>query len=253
MHCRDVVAGLLLGWCAATAQAGAPLLVLRTAVQEGPPPKFILGKDGLTGHCPDILHAIERLDPQLKFDIDAVAHPIRRLEQGIKNGQLDVMCAMLSTPEREQAALRLPTVLYTIRERLVARADDPVEINSYDDLAGLHELVATLPGASYVNDLRLHGIRVDTASGDSQTNLRKIVSGRLRFFYISDLTAAYFIRIEGFEGKLRILPVSLHEQPLYFWASRALDAAVVQRLEKALAALRANGELERIYRSYLIK
>ncbi len=243
-----------VGWACCAVMAQAEPLVLRAAAQEAAAPKFILGKDGRVGGlCPDILHAIEKLDPQLRFELDATPNPIPRLMHGVRSGQLDLVCALGISAERLEMAAYLPTVLYTVEERLVARADDTVAVGSFAELAALRELVATQPGSTYVDTLRGHGIRVDTSSGDDLAGLRKILSGRLRFFYTSDLVASYFIRTAGYEGKLRMLPASFQTRPMHVWVSRALDPAVAKRLDKALAALRASGELERIHRGYLPK
>ena len=239
---------------AVCAAAQAQPLVLRTAAQEAAAPKFILGQDGrVSGLCPDILHAIEKQDPQLRFEVDATPNPIARLMHGMRSGQLDVVCALGISAERAAMAVSLPTALYTVEERLVARADDAVVVGSFAELAALRELVATQPGSTYVDTLRGHGIRVDTSSGDDLAALRKILAGRLRFFYTSDLVASYFIRTAGYEGKLRALPASFQVRAMHFWVSRTLDPAVAMRLDKALASLRASGELERLHRNYLAK
>ncbi len=237
--------------CAIGARAAQPM-VLRTAAQEAAAPKYIFGKEGrVSGLCPDILHAIEKLDPQLRFEVDATPHPIPRLMHGLHSGQLDVVCALGVNAEREALAAHLPTQLYTVEERLVARAGDAVAVGSFAELAALRQLVGTQNGSTYAGTLRSQGIRVDTSSSDEASGLRKIVSGRLRFFYTSDLVASYLMRTAGFEGQLRMLPASFRVQPMHFWASRALDPAAVARLDKALATLRANGELERLHRAYL--
>lgn len=252
MNRRFLLAATVWACCAAMARAEP--LVLRTAAQEAAAPKFILGKNRRVGGlCPDILHAIEKQDPQLRFEVDATPNPITRLMHGVRSGQLDVVCALGVNAERMEMAVYLPTVLYTVEDRLVARADDTVAVGTLAELAALRELVATQPGSTYVATLRDNGIRVDTSSGDDLAGLRKIASGRLRFFYTSDLVASYFIRTAGYEGKLRVLPANFQTRPMHFWVSRTLDPAVAKRLDKALASLRASGELERIHRNYLPK
>lgn len=80
--------------------------------------------------------------------------------------------------------------------------------------------------------------------------LRQVEANRARFFYTNALTGAYYIRSESLGDKLRLHPGVLQSTPSYLWAGRHLDAATVQKLEKALQHLKRSGELERIYQRY---
>ncbi len=246
-NCHALV---LLGLLWALAAHAQPI-VLRTAVQEGSAPKYIAWEGRVQGHCPDIFRALEKVDPQLHFDIEAVPTSIKRLENSLKEGHLDVVCALLDTPLRNEIAYRVSTPLFHVRERLVARRDDPAQIRTYKDLADTGAMVATQIGASYAAALRSSGVKVDESSGDSAIALRNLLNGRVRFYYTNELTGAYYIQAGGLEKQLRLLPATLQESPSYLWISRKQNDAVVQRLERAVAQLQKEGVLDRIYRSYL--
>ncbi|MBC7918455.1 MAG: transporter substrate-binding domain-containing protein [Rhodoferax sp.] len=234
------------------AQLGAEPIVLRTAAQEGSAPKFTESQTGIQGHCPDIFRALEKADPLLKVDV-AAPSSIKRLETNLKEGRLDIVCALLETPLRNEIAHRISTPLFSVRERVVGRVDETLQIRSLKDLADMGELVATQNGASYTAALRGQGVKVDDSSGDSAVALRKLVNGRVRFYYTNEQTGAYYIHAGGLEGQLRLMPGILQETPSYLWVSRKVDDATLQRLERAVARLHKEGVLDKIYRSYLSK
>lgn len=228
----------------------AQVHTLRTIAQEGSAPKFMDGAAAATGHCPDILAAIERTDKSLRFSIEPQAAPIKRIENELKTGRIDVICALLDTPARNEIAFRLDTPLYHVQERLVGRRDDNVPVRSLHDLAQNGDIVVTQSGASYATDLRNAGVKVVESPGGSAVALRNVESNRARFYYTNALTGAYYIRAEGLEARLRLHPGVMQSTPSYLWAGRHLDPAVVQRLDKALQALKRGGELDRIYQRY---
>jgi len=226
---------------------------LRSAAQEGSAPKFIESDGSVTGHCPDTFRALEKVDPQLKIEMVDIPTSIKRLENHLKEGRIDLVCALLDTPVRNEIAWRIPTPLFMLRERVVGRIDDKLQIRTPKDLADTGDLVATQSGASYTDMLRSQGVKVDDSSGDSAVALRKLVNGRVRFYYTNELTGAHYIRVGGLEKQLRLMPGTLQETPSYLWVSRKVDEATLQRLERAMARLQRDGTLDKIYRSYLNK
>ena len=224
--------------------------VLRTAAQEGSAPKYLLGSSAAAGRglCPDILRAIEGVEPEIHFEVDLKPTPLRRIEKSLQEGRLDVLCALLETPRRHQIAHRLSTPVYAVRERLVALRDDAFSPTGFDDLARSGGLVATQAGASYADKLRHHGVAVDET--DTVTALRNIVRHRVRYYYGSELTCVYYIRAGQMSPDLRLVPGVMGETPSHFWAGRHLEPALVKRLDGALVKLKRNGTLERIYNRY---
>jgi ABC-type amino acid transport substrate-binding protein len=225
-------------------------LVLRTIAQEGSAPKYISGGAHAGGHCPDILKAIEKVEPTLRFSIDPTPTPIRRIEHEMEAGRIDVICALLDTPTRNRIAHRVSTPIYHVRERLVGRRDAPLQIRSLEDLARPDVVVVTQSGASYAGELRAAGIQVSESTGGSPTALRQVLRGRADYYYINELTGAYYLRAEGLNDRLQILPPVLQETPSYLWVNRNSAPDVIARLESAIERLHRSGELDRIYRQY---
>ncbi len=95
--------------------------------------------------------------------------------------------------------------------------------------------------------MRAFGLHVDDSSGDNSVNLKKVIAGHGRFFYLNELTLTWLMEKEQFKGKVRMLDWVIKEEPIYFHVSRKAPAAAVQLVDKALHALKENGELARIH------
>ena len=227
--------------------AAATDLVLRVTGQESLPPKWIAQHGPSTGVCPDILAAISRIEPRIRFtgldDIRSV--PV--IEQNLRVGQADIACALLATPTRHQIAIAIPQALYIARQRLAAAAGDTAEVRTLDELASLRPLVNTSRGAAYIDQLRERGIKVDDSTGSNLTNLKKILAGHGRFFYMNELTLYWLIREHRLQDKIRLMPAILKEDPVYLWVSRKAPEQAVPLLAAALKKLNDSGELARIY------
>ncbi len=220
---------------------------LRVLAQESIPPKWIPNQHGMRGVCPDILHAVEKVEPRLRFVRSLESRSIPVLEQGLENGSIDGACALLDTPRRRQIAEVAGAPLYSVRHRLAARASDPAAPSSFADLVALKPLINTPRSAGYADQLRALGLVVDDSTGDNVVNLRKIMAGHGRFFYINELTLTHMIGQPPFKGQVRMLPWVAKEEPIYFWVSKKTAPAAARLLDQALTKLAANGELARIY------
>jgi len=241
---------LLMGGMGKALAAG---WLLRAAAQESSAPKYLVGPPGnggatVSGLCPDILRAIESVDPEIRFEIDPTPTPLRRIEKSLQEGRVDVLCALLETPRRHQIAHRLSTPMYSVRERLVALRDDALSPKGFDELARSGALVATQAGASYADKLRQHGVAVDET--DTMAALRNIVRRRVRYYYGNELTCVFYIKAGQMRAELGLVPGVMGETPSHFWAGKHLEPAVVKRLDAALLKLKRNGALERIYNRY---
>jgi glutamate/aspartate transport system substrate-binding protein len=232
---------------AAPCLAADSALVLRVTGQESLPPKWLMQDGRPAGLCPDILAAITRLEPRLRFTGLDEFRSVLLIEQNLRAGKTDIACALLSTPLRHEIAVAIPRHLYISRQRLAAAASDTVEINSLDELARLKPLVNTSRGAAYIDQLRERGIPVDDSTGSNLTNLKKVLAGHGRFFYMNELTLHWLIREHGLQDRIKLMPAVLKEDPMYLWVSRKAAPQAVPLLEAAINKLADSGELARIY------
>lgn len=231
--------------------AGNPI-VLRVVAQESVPPKWLTGQGASRGICPDILAAIERIEPRLRFTGHAEKRSVPYIEQGLASGSVDAACAILDTERRRAIAQVAGPPLYIVRHRLAARHDDSIQLRSLDELVRLAPLINTPRNAGYAGQLRALGLVVDDSSGDNLVNLRKIIAGHGRFFYMNELTLAWLLTDQSVRGKVRMLDWVVREEPIYFHVSKKAPPGAARMVGDALATLRERGELARIYASWSV-
>jgi polar amino acid transport system substrate-binding protein len=227
--------------------ATAAQITVRIMAQESIPPKWILDHAKARGLCPDLIAAIERVEPRIRFTGYDRGRSLVVIEDALVRGEVWAACGMLDSARRRQAALRSEVAVFETRHRLAAVAGDMQVVDSLDDLVRLKPLINTARGSAYIEDMKARGIAVDDSTGDNAVNLRKILAGHGRYTYMNELSLAYLIRSERLEGKVKMLPAVFNTAPLYFWVSRKADPALAPMLDQALIELKANGELARIY------
>ncbi|MES2260180.1 MAG: transporter substrate-binding domain-containing protein [Pseudomonadota bacterium] len=228
-------------------QAQAQTYTVRIQAQESIPPKWMSREGRPDGLCPEIVAAIEKSEPRLKFSGLDDYRSVPVIEQGLESGSLGAACALLDTERRRKIATVAGKPLYIVKHRLAAAATDKAVVDTIDDLVRLKPLISTSRGAAYTDQLRALGLDVDESTGDNLTNLKKIIAGHGRFLYMNELTLAWIIRENRLQDKVRILPAVLKEEPIYFWMSKKADPNAVQLVHQALIKLKNNGELARIY------
>jgi glutamate/aspartate transport system substrate-binding protein len=238
-----LLAGLLL---AAGAALAAPVREVRIMAQEGIAPKWIMYDDHVEGICPDIIAALERTEPRLRFYGYAQGRALPAIEAGLESGDVQAACALMQGTRRRAIARTAGKPLYMIRHRLAGRADDLARVDDVGDLARLHALVNVAPNSGMVERLRTAGVAVDQSSGDSMVMLRKVLAGHGRFTYMNELTLQRNLRGSTLAERIRVLPL-MQDEPAWFWISRKTDPQTARLIEQALARIRASGELERIY------
>lgn len=227
--------------------AAAPL---RTVARDSPP-IFQLRHGRVGGICHDVLHAISRLDPQLQFDgVDKLAS-LPAVERGLQSGYYDVICGLAKTPQRENDD-RFLGALFSIRHKLLQRADDDINVSSLAELAQLSHRhpVIVRRGSVFADLLRQQGVEIDDSSDDNESNLRKLWLGRGRFFYSAESILQSLRKQYNYQRETRLGSTVLYSQPVYMVSSRMLAPARRQQLEQALQTLRSNGTLATLQRVY---
>lgn len=229
------------------ASAGAGQIAVRIMAQESIPPKWIDNRGVPQGFCPDLLAAIERIEPRLRFIGFERPRSLPVIEDALDRGTSWAACGVMESELRRRIAIRSTVPLFEIRHRLAAVASDTQVVENFDDLLRLHPLINTARGSAYIGQLKARGLQVDDSTGDNVVNLRKTVHGHGRYTYMSEFTLKYLIRVEHLQDKLRILPAVFNEDYVYFWTSKKANPAVAPMIDQALAQLKASGELARIY------
>lgn len=225
---------------------------IHVPAQEKSPHKFILDGQQASGICPDLLRALERLDPELRFHGYDTPLSLPLIEAGLRHATVGAACGLLEQAERHAYASRLLPPLYRVRHMVVARADDganPQSLAELRTLVGDKALIA-VRGSAYPPMLREAGFKVDDSTGDYQTNLRKLLAGRARFFYGGEHALWRSMQQAHLTQSLRLLPTVFAEEPIYLWTTRQLPAVQRDRIARGLERLQASGELAAIVRHY---
>ena len=232
----------------------AETLRLRTADIDNNFAQYNRNDKQFPGACIEIMRAIEVADPDIHFVTeDTPSLPLVRLQVYVRKGSLDALCGLFKTPAREANFRFTATPLYLARHQVAVRMDDDVVVHNFDDIRqlGRRGMVMTTQGSSLADYLREQGgLWVDADNKDIGVMLRRLASGYGRFFYHTEATIQTYIRHEGLQGKLKMLPVVFREEPIYLVLGRHVSPEDARRLESVLAQLASQGVLRRIYRRY---
>ncbi|WP_296000922.1 ABC transporter substrate-binding protein [Rugamonas sp.] len=252
-----LIATLLCFWYALAGGAVAAVTEIRTAAQTDSEPKFVRtvvnGSTSVSGMCIDIFHAIEKIDPELKFVGDQEWEPPARIDAHIFYGKKDVGCGLVKNKYRDGRFVILEPAMFTFRYALAVRADDDVAISSWDDVIrlGHDNVVLAVQGMGPSKQLEdIAGLRLDTGSGSIQQNFEKLLAHRGRFVYFRAPGLVYLLHEFCVQDKIKILPTTMNTLPLYMLVGKHVAPPTIERLRLALAKLKDNGELDRIQKRW---
>lgn len=230
---------------------------IRTVAQYASEPKFVAldanGGNAIGGLCIDILRAIERIDPTLKFVGDQTWQPLPRIEAGLVNGQLDAVCALLREDSREAKYTFIEPPVMPVNFHLVVRADDDVQIANWDDVRNLGQqgVILAINGIGILRKLREEGgLQIDAGTYTAKGNLEKLLAGRGRFYYHRTPGLDTEIRTAGMTDRVKLLPTIMQSEQWYMVLSKTVPADIADRIRKAIVTLKTRGELEKIQKKW---
>lgn len=230
---------------------------IHTAAQEASDPKYVTiikdGKPAVGGICVDIMRAVERVDPSLKFVGDQSWLPRPRLEASALAGSIDVICGSLRSKDRLQNFDFIDTPIFAVEYKLAVRADDPVRVDNWDDVRKLGDdgIILAIRGFGIADILQQYGgLKIDASANSSKSNLDKLLAQRGRFYCHRSPGLAEEIRRAGMQDKIKILPAVMLRENFYMIVSRKMARDDVRRLSAALALLGEKGELAAIFQKY---
>lgn len=233
--------------------SAAPVTVLKVAAQEGSEPKFIATPDGhVVGLCVDLFRAIERIDPGLVFSGDQQWVPLLRAHSELANHHHDALCAVQRTEERDRQYAFLAPPLFQFEYHLIARINDDVAINDWEDVRKLGADGVILVNRGYTTPEMMArlGLRYDSNATSPVHNLQKLAAGRGRFFLHRAPGLTSFIEHAGMSGKVKVLPQALISTDAYMAMGTQVEPAVRLRVQRAIEQLDKTGELARLVRKW---
>lgn len=232
-----------------------PFMAVRTISQEGFSAKFNPENEHKPGIMIEIFRAIEQIDAGVKFVGYEAKGATARVEEELVTGEIDVFFGLAKTPERVQKYRYIDPPLYSTRSVLAVRADDSVQIAGWDDVRALGGggVVLVVRGTSHAQHLWAQkGLLIDDQAVTTPANIRKLLAGRGRFFFASDINMAEEIQTMGIAAQVRILPVRFWETGIYAVFSKKAPSVMVKRITDDLRKLERSGELKKIRARYFM-
>jgi glutamate/aspartate transport system substrate-binding protein len=149
----------------ASHSAVAAAVSLRTVSQEANTLKFDQSNKQKPGLSIDVMHALERIDPDLHFMGLENTYPTKRIESALGQNELDVFFGLLKSPERERHMRFIESpVLYQQRDQIAVNSDDSVNVAGFDDIRRLktNGVIGVPQGSAYIDYLKKQsGLIVD--------------------------------------------------------------------------------------------
>lgn len=220
-------------------------------------PYFEQAADGsVTGFTADVTReALRRLDCKAVF----LKMPFARALVELENGRLDMLPDALLKPERQRyayfsqpAAMGIPNVLFTSVE-----AGRKFKLNKLEDLVGTGFRLGVQIGVAY-------GGNFDALAADpvfkkqmspvtERRNAWKMVAlGRLDGMVADLASGTVELRRLGLSGQVQASKVVVStEAPAYAFSKKTTDQAFIQRFNKALDSMAADGSYKALMDKYL--
>ncbi|MFC7518860.1 substrate-binding periplasmic protein [Herbaspirillum sp. GCM10030257] len=250
----------LVTWNTASANTSGKFISIRTAAQYNTEPKFVVMSNGrnaqVVGLCIDIHRALERTDRTLSFTGDQNVLPASRVEASLVSGVLEAACGFSRTPRREAKLFFLDPPLFSVNYYLAVRANDPIFIRNWDDVRSLGKDGTVLVSHGFAPASRLREseyIDVDSGGTSTESNLKKLMAGRGRFYYHRSPGIEAEISRFGLDARIKVLPTVMDSQQFYLVLGPFVAEETRQKIERALGILSANGELTDIKRKWIQK
>lgn len=227
-------------------------LTLRTVQQAGSLVKY--DPDGTPlkpGLCLEILRAVERLDPGLRFTGLEQAVPLKRVERLLTEGLVDVFFCLLRSPEREKQWRYAAVPLYSIRHVVLQRADDPRHPGTLAELAAWSRIkpVLVMRGTALARGLVAAAVSFTEVASEREA-LQMLTLGRADAIYGQDINLQRHVADSGQGDKLKFARTVFHEEPQFLALRADLPAAHEERLTQALRKLEKDGTLRQLAEKY---
>nr|WP_295085397.1 transporter substrate-binding domain-containing protein [uncultured Roseateles sp.] len=243
-------------WLSLSSYAQDLPITARTSGQSDNRIKFHPGNTAAPGLSVEVMQAVQRIDPTLKFVGQDVLRPLRRVEAELVAGKLDVFFGLVRNSERAAKHLVLSPPLYRQFTQLAVRSDDPINIKTFDEIRQLGSagIIGVPRGSAHVEHLNgLGGLTVDDGVASVSSTLQKLIAGRVRFVFYGGAVLRKYIQEDGLEGKVRLLPARFYSEDVCVMVSKAADPQLVLRIERALERLRTSGEMAAIQDKYEVR
>ena len=215
------------------------------ATATGIPFTFVDIKSGDTRGM--MVDAIEAIGKAGGFQTDIQQSVFSALIPSLTSNKIDLIsAAMLKTPEREKV-VQYSDPIYSYGEGLILQEKDPKTYTSMADLKG--EIVGAQVGSVFIDALNKHGGFKEVRSYDSVADMmRDLRLGRIKAAFGDRPIVAYQMATNPKQA--RGLKLSQTYQPVVVGdvciVMRQNDPEKLAQVNKGIAAIKADGSLDRI-------
>ncbi len=248
----------LTGLSCAFAASSHAASEVRTAAQANSEPKYVVliqnGKDSVGGLCVDIMRAIERVDPGIRFTGDQEWQSLVRLESSLVDGTLDAGCGLIRTPARAPKLNFIEPPLFPVKYLLAVRANDNIQVTNWDQIRKLGNQGVILSIKNFGGVLshleKSGGLQIDAGGANAAVNLNKLIAGRGRFFIHRSPGMQAEIARNGMSDKVKLLPTAFYHEQFHLAVAKTLPPGVAERLSKAIVQLITSGDMARMVKKW---
>ncbi|MDR7298642.1 ABC-type amino acid transport substrate-binding protein [Pelomonas aquatica] len=243
---------LLSAWLGLAAPALAQELTLRTVQQSGSLVKYAPDAgQHRPGLCLEMLRAVQRVDPGLRFSGLDRQMPLRRVERLLSEGQVDVVFCLLKSPEREKQWRYAAVPLYSIRHVVAQRAGDERDFETLAELAASshHKPVLVMRGTALARRLMEADVAIAQVASEREA-LQMLMLGRADAVYGQDINLQRHVGDAGLASKVRFGRTIFHEESQFVALRADLPPAHEERLTHALRRLERDGTLRLLAEKY---
>ena len=220
------------------------------ATPTGVPFTFLDTKtNSIQGVMVDLIQAVAK---DQGFSVDIQGMPFNTLIPSLTTGKIEIIsCALGITPQRQEV-VDFTSPVYTYGEGVVVNDKDTKEYKSYDDFKG--EVVGVQVGTVWQEPLKKTGIFKEVRAYDSMADaIRDVSLGRIKAAFGDYPIVAYQIS-QGVHKDVRLVKGI---KPLLTvdigMAVRKGDKANLEKLNKALEKLKADGTMDKILSKWGLK
>lgn len=234
--------------------AAAQAVEIKTPTYESKP-KFYKEGNEVKGLCIDVLRMIEKAAPEIKFSVE-YGIPLKRVEMGVTDGVYDLLLCATRTPARSAAMHMINVPIYTVEDVLVVRADDPLKDATLDDI---RKLGSGNPVMTYIGTgqqawlAEQQGLTLDMNALTPEVVFQKLAAKRGRFVFAGKAIVANMFKQPKFVGKFRILPTPVRSAGRFFYFSKKVPPATIDKVTAVLNDLASKGELKKIASRYTLE
>jgi polar amino acid transport system substrate-binding protein len=186
--------------------------------------------------------------------IEVYTMPFGSLIPALTSGRIDLACDTFFPTEKRKVLVDFTDIVFYNSEALVVRKGNPKNVHKLADLAG--KSAGSYEGTvwiDWVNDLNKQGARIEAKAYPTPTELiADVAAGRLDAGLVDAVLAAYAVKQNPNLGIELVADYQPREKVsnAVALAVRKDSADLREAFNRTLAAMKADGSLDRVFEKY---